>query len=466
VKLTVIGCGHLGATHAACMAEIGHDVLGVDIDEGKTALLNSGKAWFHEPGLDDMLARGITAGRLRFTTSFAEAAAFASVHFLGVATPGLPAGSYDLSQLRAAIRSLAPHLGQPALIIGKSTVTPGTAAALQNMVAALAPAGPAAEVAWNPEFLREGCAVQDTLRPDRIIAGVTGPAAETVLREIYQPLTDAGVPLIVTGVATAELAKCAANAFLATKVSFINAMADICRAAGADVTTLATTLGMDPRIGPAFLRAGIGYGGACLPKDVCGLQTFAEKTQAASAAGLLAAVNEVNQGRIRQVTELITGVCGSLPGARAAVWGAAFKPGTDDVRDSPGLKIASWLHQQGAEVTVHDPMASGNALITCPHLSYADTALTAVKDADVLIIVTAWPEFREVSPADAAKYAASRVLVDACQGVDAAAWRDAGWDVRSLCQDTQREGEGTGFGCLTSSPPFTAGRTSTTPCSG
>ena len=433
MRVTVIGCGHLGATHAACMASIGHEVLGVDIDADKVGLLNLGKGWFHEPGLDDMLEANITAGRLRFTTSFAEAGSFASVHFIGVATPGRPDGSYDLSQLHAAFSSLVPYLSGDSLVIGKSTVPPGTAAALQAMADGMLAAGQDhVEIVWNPEFLREGRAVSDTLRPDRIVVGAAGAGAVETVREIYRPVTDAGVPLLVTDLATAELAKCAANAFLATKISFINAMSDVCRVTGGDVSALALALGMDPRIGSAFLTAGIGYGGACLPKDVRGLGTFAARADIGSAANLLGAVDAVNAVRGRQVIEIVRESLGGIAGKRIAVWGAAFKPGTDDVRDSAGLEVASELRRLGADVTVYDPMAGGNALVAFPELRFADEAVAAVARADALVIVTAWPEFTQISPADLASAVTCRKVIDACQGISGAAWRSAGWTVSSL----------------------------------
>ena len=433
MRMTVIGCGHLGATHAACMAEIGHDVLGVDIDDDKIVLLNSGKAWFHEPGLDAMLERNITAGRLRFTTSFAAATKFADVHFLGVATPGHSDGSYDLSQVRHAALFLAEHLAGPALIIGKSTVPPGTAAMLQRL---LADHAPAAEVAWNPEFLREGHAVKDTLRPDRIVIGTAGTRARTRLRAIYRPLAQAGVPVVYTDLATAELAKAAANAFLATKITFINTMADVCTATGADVSMLATTLGMDPRIGAACLKAGIGYGGACLPKDVRGLAAFAGQVGTHSAERLLTLIDQANTERRELVIKRVRAVTGDdgarLHGKRVAMWGAAFKAGTDDVRDSPALDVADRLHDLGARVTVHDPMAVGSAITAYPHLGYADSPLAAARDADVVVVATAWAQFADVRPADAARAGAARTIVDACGVIDAAAWRAAGWRVSSL----------------------------------
>ncbi len=388
MRLSVIGCGHLGAVHAACMADIGHEVLGVDIDEGKTEMLNSGKAWFREPGLDEMLSRNVAESRLRFTTSFAEAAKFAPVHFLAVATPGLSAGTYDLSQLRMAVAELAQHITGPGVIIGKSTVPPGTAASLSAIATEIC--RHSIDFVWNPEFLREGCAIQDTLMPDRIVIGAASDAGEAVLRDIYRPLTNAGTPLVVTDFATAELVKGAANAFLATKISFINSMADLCRVVGGDARALAEVLGLDPRIGKSFLNAGIGYGGGCLPKDVRGLAAFADQTGVHKTSELLMAVDGFNTARradvVRMVGEAAAG--GPVPtqshaGKRIAVWGAAFKPGIDDVRDSPSLDIACRLHDLGAHVTVYDPVAMGNALEVSPQLAYADSALAAAKNADV-----------------------------------------------------------------------------------
>jgi UDPglucose 6-dehydrogenase len=437
MKLSVIGCGHLGAVHAACMAEIGHEVLGVDINEGKTEMLNSGKAWFHEPGLDEMLSRHIAAGRLRFTTSFVEAARFASVHFLGVATPGLPTGNYDLSQLRMAVAELAQHITRPAVIIGKSTVPPGTTASLGTIVAEIC--RHRVDFAWNPEFLREGCAVQDTLAPDRIVIGVASGVAEAVLRDIYRLITDAGRPLVVTDFATAELVKGAANAFLATKISFINSMADICRVVGGDSRALADALGMDPRIGKSFLNAGIGYGGGCLPKDVRGLAAFADQTGVHKTSELLMAVDVFNTARRADVIRLVNEATADVPvprqshaRKRIAVWGAAFKPGIDDVRDSPSLDIACRLHDLGAHVTVYDPVAMGNALEVSPQLTYADSALEAARDADAVLVATAWPEFAGISPFATKAVGASMTVVDACQGIDSSTWREAGWKVLSL----------------------------------
>jgi UDPglucose 6-dehydrogenase len=442
MRLSVIGCGHLGAVHAACMAEIGHDILGLDVDESKTTLLNSGKAWFHEPDLDELLGRNVSAGRLRFTVDLEEAAEFARVHFVCVATPGLRDGTYDLSQVNSAITSLVRQLNGPALIIGKSTVPPGTAASLTS-TAKCSPAGDV-DIAWNPEFLREGRAVQDTLMPHRIVVGVASNTAEAAVRKIYRPITDAGAPLVVTDLTTAELVKGAANAFLATKVSFINALADVCAAVDGDVSSLAHALGLDPRIGQSFLKAGIGYGGGCLPKDVRGLAAFANEAHAHSMSELLTLVDKVNLARrdrvVRITVEAIKDISAShrtsgdhpLAGKRVAVWGAAFKPGTDDVRDSPGLDVASRLQALGAQVTVYDPVATGNAVTVSPELRYAGSALEAANDADAILVVTAWPEFAGITVDAAGACVASKVIVDACQGIDTASWREAGWKVVSL----------------------------------
>ena len=442
--MTVIGCGHLGATHAACMASIGHEVVGIDIDEGKVRLLNSGMSWFHEPELDRLLDENIKAARLRFTTDFADAGHFATVHFIGVATPGSEDGTYDLSPLRAAVSSLIPHLRGDNLIIGKCTVAPGTAAHLQSMIdGKLGPAQGRVEIVWNPEFLREGCAVEDTLRPSRILVGTGRHGSVETVRELYQPLIDAGIPLVLTDLATAELAKGAANAFLAMKISFINAMADIRAAMDGDTSLLALSLGLDPRIGTAFLKAGIGYGGACLPKDVRGLGAFAQEVGARNAALLLSAVDGINVSRSDQVVSLIKECAGGIEGKRVTLWGATFKAGTDDVRESSGLLVADQLHSLGAVVTVYDPMGTSNALAAFPELTYADSAIAAAADADVIAVVTAWPEFAEVDAGEVAGVVGGMAIVDACQGIDVNAWCEAGWQATSLTgrQARQRQAD-------------------------
>jgi UDPglucose 6-dehydrogenase len=434
VNLTVIGTGYLGAVHAACLAELGFEVLGTDIDQGRIAALSQGRAPFSEPGLDRLLGRGLRSGRLRFTTSLPEAARFGDVHFLCVGTPqrsGHPGA--DLSQLYDCVDALAPLLRRPCLVAGKSTTPVGTAAALADRLAALAPAGPEAELAWNPEFLREGHAVEDTLRPARIVAGVRSDRAETVLREVYRPLTEAGTPLLVTDLATAELAKAAANAFLATKISFINAMAEVCEAAGADTAVLADVLGRDPRIGADGLRPGLGFGGGCLPKDIRALRHRAEELGAGQALSFLHDVDSINRRcRVRAVAAARELAGGSLQGQVVGVLGAAFKPGSDDIRESPAVEVAAAVSGLGARVTLYDPAAAAKAVAACPQLRRAGSAEAAARDADVLLVLTEWDEFRDADPEILGKAVRRRNVLDTRHALDPARWRAAGWTYRAL----------------------------------
>ena len=433
-RLTVIGAGYLGAVHAACLAELGFEVLGMDIDPALVANLNQGRAPFCEPGLDPMLRRGLRSGRLRFTVSLPEAARFGDVHFLCVGTPqrnGHPGA--DLSQLYACVDALAPLLRRPCLVAGKSTTPVGTAAALADRLAALAPAGPRAELAWNPEFLREGYAVADTLRPARIVAGVRSAYAEAVLRDVYRKLTDAGTPLLLTDLATAELAKAAANAFLATKISFINAMAEVCEAAGADVTVLADVLGRDTRIGAAGLRPGLGFGGGCLPKDIRALRHRGEELGAGPALSFLRDVDSINlRCRSRTIAAALELAGGSLQDQAVGVLGAAFKPGSDDIRESPALAVAVAVCGLGARVTVYDPAAAAKAVAAYPQLKQADSAEAAAREADVLLVLTEWDEFRNADPEILGKAVRRRNVLDARHALDPARWRAAGWTYRAL----------------------------------
>ncbi|HEY7325844.1 MAG TPA: UDP-glucose/GDP-mannose dehydrogenase family protein [Streptosporangiaceae bacterium] len=432
-RLTVLGTGYLGMTHAACMASEGFEVLGLDIDEEKVARLSTGQAPIFEPGLDDLLRDGLASGRLSFTSSYAEAAAFGDVHFVCVGTPQRRDGhSADLSQIESCIAALAPGLTRPCLVVGKSTVPAGTAAALAERIAKLAPVGAAAELCWNPEFLREGHGVQDTLRPDRIVIGVSSARAERILRDVFAPQIEAGSEFYVTDLATAELAKVAANAFLATKISFINAVAEVCDAAGADVTKLAEILGADPRIGHAFLRPGLGFGGGCLPKDVRAFLARAAELGAGDALAFLREVDAINLGRRTGMVNLACEVAGgSVAGKSVCVLGAAFKPGSDDVRDSPALDVAQILHGLGAEVTVHDPQALENAKQARPELKYAESVLSAAAGADLVLLLTDWPEYAAMSPDELAEVTAGRRIVDGRYQLDPAVWRAAGWHYRA-----------------------------------
>ena len=436
MRCTVFGTGYLGATHAVGMAELGHDVIGVDIDPGKVAKLSGGDVPFYEPGLRKMLQRNIDEGRLRFTTDYAEAAEFADVHFLGVGTPQKK-GEYgaDLRHVYAVIDTLVPLLRRPAVIVGKSTVPVGTAAELCERASTLAPDGLTVEVAWNPEFLREGFAIHDTLHPDRIVLGVQRDSAlaEDAIRALYAPLLAEGVPFLLTDLQTAELVKVSANAFLATKISFINAISEVCELADADVTLLADALGYDERIGRRFLNAGLGFGGGCLPKDIRAFMARAGELGANHALTFLREVDSINMRRRTRMVELATKACGgSLLGANVAVLGAAFKPESDDVRDSPALNVAGMLQLNGATVNVYDPKAMENSRVMFPTLNYSTSAVEACDRADAVLVLTEWDEFVQMRPDELAATVRTKVVVDGRNCLDAAAWRQAGWQVYSL----------------------------------
>ncbi len=433
-RLTVLGTGYLGATHAVCMAELGFDVLGLDVDAAKVASLSAGELPFFEPELPELLRKSLASGRLRFTTSYAEVAEFGDVHFVCVGTPQ-KAGEFaaDLTFVNAAFSALAPLLTRPCLVVGKSTVPAGTAADLARLVAGAAPVGSAAQLAWNPEFLREGYAVQDTLRPDRLVFGVASDDAEAQLRAVYAPLIADGVPVVVTDFATAELVKVAANAFLATKISFINAMAEVCEATGADVKALSGALSYDSRIGGRFLNAGLGFGGGCLPKDIRAFMARAGELGVDQALSFLREVDAINLRRRDRAIDLARELTdGTFVDTRVAVFGAAFKPNSDDIRDSPALDVATRLHQQGAQVLVYDPQAMDNARRRYPHLSYADSAVDAGRDADLVLMLTEWAEFRELDPAVLGTVVARRRIVDGRNALDPLRWRAAGWQYRAL----------------------------------
>ncbi|WP_019356903.1 UDP-glucose dehydrogenase family protein [Streptomyces sp. AA1529] len=442
-KITVIGLGYLGATHAAAMAELGFEVLGLDVVPEKMRKLEQGQAPMFEPGLEELLRAHVagvegSTGRLRFTDSWEELGAFGDVHFLCVNTPQKH-GEFacDMSYVERAVDSLALQLHGPALVVGKSTVPVGSAERLATRIAELAPAGQEAELAWNPEFLRESFAVKDTLHPDRIVVGVGGPRGEELLREVYaQPVAE-GTPFLVTDFPTAELVKTAANSFLATKISFINAMAEVCEAAGGDVVKLAEAIGHDDRIGHKFLRAGIGFGGGCLPKDIRAFMARAGELGASEALTFLREVDSINMRRRAQMVELARDALGGvLLGKRIAVLGATFKPDSDDVRDSPALNVAGQLHLQGAQVTVYDPKGMENARAVFPTLGYADSALDAARGADVVLHLTEWPEFKELDPAVLGDVVASRHLLDGRNTLDSALWRKSGWLFRALGRPT------------------------------
>jgi UDPglucose 6-dehydrogenase len=434
-RLTVIGVGYLGLTHAVCMADLGHEVLAIDVDEQKIARAASGEALFFEPGLEPLLRKNVERGRLRFTTSFAEAGEFGQVHFLCVGTPQARDGAADLSQLHAAADALAPHLTAPCLLVGKSTVPVGTARAVLERIQAAAPAGSGVDLAWNPEFLREGYAVQDSLTPDRFVFGVTRQPAADLLRRVYAKPLAAGIPALDMDLETAELVKVAANAFLATKISFINAMAETCEAAGADVVRLARALGYDERIGAKFLKPGLGFGGGCLPKDIRAFRATAADLGVTSVVNLLGTVDTINlnrRARVSQMAREATG--GSVAAKRVAILGAAFKPNSDDIRDSPSLAVCRQLAAEGAIVSVHDPVAMPNAARSHPDLHYAASVSEAAEGAHLILHLTEWADYQAIDPAALATVVAQRTVIDARCALDADQWRAAGWSVRALGQ--------------------------------
>ena len=433
-RLSVIGTGYLGATHAVCMAELGYDVIGLDVDPDKVARLSGGEVPFYEPGLDELLRKALDSGRLRFTTSYDEVVADADVHFVCVGTPQRKDEfAADMSYVDASISALAPRLTRPCVVAGKSTVPVGTAERIATQLRAQAPAGDGVELVWNPEFLREGYAVEDTMRPDRLVFGVTSERGEKAMREAFAPLVDAGIPVVVTDLATAQLVKVSANAFLATKISFINAMAEVCETVHADVKKLSEALSYDSRIGGRFLHAGLGFGGGCLPKDIRAFMARAGELGVDQALSFLQEVDAINQRRRARMVDLAREcVDDSFVGRRVGVLGAAFKPNSDDIRDSPALDVASRIQKAGAHVTVYDPAALDNARRDYPELRYADSLTDAARGADVLLHLTEWREFRDLDPAVLDGVVAQKSIVDGRNALDPDRWRAAGWRYRAL----------------------------------
>jgi len=429
LRLTVVGIGYLGLTHAVCMADLGHEVLAMDVDEQKIAKATRGEVPFFEPGLEPLLHKHLDSGRLRFTSSYDQVGPFGDLHFLCVGTPQGAGGAADLKYLHAAVEGLTPHLRGRCLLVGKSTVPVGTARQVAERVRAV-PGLEQVELAWNPEFLREGRAVQDSLSPDRLVFGVCSPWAEVMLRQAYARPLAAGVPGLAMDLETAELVKMAANAFLATKISFINAMAEVCEAVGADVLQLAEALGHDERIGRRFLAPGLGFGGGCLPKDIRAFGAVARQLEIGSVADLLGCVDAINMGRRARVVELTREAAGgSLAGRRVAVLGLAFKPGSDDVRESPSLDVCDRLTREGAVVTAHDPVAIPNAARISPVLRYADSVPATVAGADVVLHLTEWADYRAIDPAALATVVGQQTIVDARCTLDTQLWQAANWTV-------------------------------------
>jgi UDPglucose 6-dehydrogenase len=435
LKLSVIGTGYLGATHAAAMSSLGFEVVGIDVDPAKIELLKSGKVPFFEPDLEDLLLTEVKSGRLTFSTSFAEAAD-CDVHFICVGTPQRKDGlAADMTYVDSALDSIAPHAKSGSLVVGKSTVPVGTAARLSEK---LKKVNSGAELAWNPEFLREGFAVEDTLRPNRLVVGVTSDRAEEILREVYRDLLAANIPWIRADLPTAELVKVAANSFLATKISFINAMAEICEAAGGDVTVLAKAIGYDPRIGSRFLQAGIGFGGGCLPKDIRAFMARSEELGARQSLEFLREIDSINlRARQRMIDLVRTDLGDDLKSKKVAVLGAAFKPDSDDVRDSPALDIAAQIHSAGAEVVVHDPKAIDNAKKRFPALGFNENLENCVTGADAILHLTEWKSYRELDPTRLKSLVKQAIIIDGRNALDRELWVSAGWKFRALGRATR-----------------------------
>jgi UDPglucose 6-dehydrogenase len=430
LKLSVIGTGYLGATHAACMASLGFEVIGFDIEASKIDLLSKGKVPFYEPELEELLSEQIKSGRLTFTSNIADLAE-ADVHFICVGTPQIKNGNAaDLTYVNSALESIAKFVKPGGLVVGKSTVPVGTATKLRNRLLEL---NPKADLAWNPEFLREGFAVEDTLRPNRLVVGVVNDSAEQILKEVYAHNLKENTAWVRADLPTSELVKVAANSFLATKISFINAMAEICEAAGGDVTVLAKAIGYDPRIGSRFLQAGIGFGGGCLPKDIRAFMARAEELGASQAVEFLKEIDAINLRARQRIIELVRkDLADDLRGKKVAILGAAFKPDSDDVRDSPALDIAAQIQAAGAVVTVHDPKAIANAQKRFPALNFADDVNATLKDAEIVLHLTEWKIYREIDPVKVKSIVKNPIIIDGRNALDRDLWRSAGWKFRAL----------------------------------
>ncbi len=430
MKISVIGTGYLGATHAACISSLGFEVVGIDTDAAKIAALQNGKVPFFEPDLEELLSAEIASGRLTFSTSFDDLRD-ADVHFICVGTPQVKDGlAADMTYVNGALEAIAPLIKAGSLVVGKSTVPVGTAARLR---ARLLEINPDADLAWNPEFLREGFAVDDTLHPNRLVVGVTNDRAENILKEVYAKNLSEQTPWIRADLPTSELVKVAANSFLATKISFINAMAEICEAAGGDVTVLAKAIGYDPRIGSRFLQAGIGFGGGCLPKDIRAFMARAEELGARQALEFLREIDSINlRARARVIDLVRRDLSEDLMGKKVAILGAAFKPDSDDVRDSPALDIAVQIHAAGADVVVHDPKATHPAKQRFPALTFTEDIDECLRDAEIVLHLTEWKIYRELDPSVIKGLVKRPILIDGRNMLDRSKWQAAGWHVRAL----------------------------------
>ena len=412
------------------MSSLGFEVIGIDVDPAKIAILSKGEIPFYEPGLGTLLQEQVSSGRLKFSSEISDAAD-CDVHFLCVGTPQVKDGlAADLKYVNASLEAVGLIAKDGSLVVGKSTVPVGTAARLRERLLEL---NPKSDLAWNPEFLREGFAVEDTLHPNRLVVGVTNDRAENILKEVYAANLAENTPWVRADLPTAELVKVAANSFLATKISFINAMAEICEAAGGDVTVLAKAIGYDPRIGSRFLQAGIGFGGGCLPKDIRAFMARAHELGAEQAVEFLREIDAINLRARQRVIELVRrDLSEDLRGKKVAVLGAAFKPDSDDVRDSPALDIAVQIQAAGAIVTVHDPKAMTNAEKRFPVLNFASTINECVAGAEIVLHLTEWKIYREIDPLELKSLVNQAIIIDGRNALDREKWLAAGWKFRAL----------------------------------
>lgn len=428
MKLTIIGSGYVGLTTGACFAEVGHDVLCVDNDEGKIALLLSGEIPIYEPGLAEIVTRNVQAGRLSFTTDTAEGVRHGEVVFIAVPTPPNPDGSVDLRFIEKVAREIAPCLDSYKVIVDKSTVPVKTGEKVTETIQRYAP-NAEFDVVSNPEFLREGSAVADLMKPDRIVFGSNSERASAIMKKVYEPFV---APLLVTDINSAELIKHAANSFLALKISYINAISEICEASGADVERVAEGIGMDSRIGRAFLNAGLGYGGSCFPKDIAAFIAISE--QIGTPFTLLKEVQNINRRQLDRFLDRIRKALWVLDEKKIAVWGLTFKPHTDDLRCSVAIELVEKLVAEGAEVIAYDPkgMKRAQALPIGSKIKFAESPLDAVQGAEALVIATEWPEFSQVDFRKVRESMLSPLLFDGRNLLDPATMKTFGFDYRSI----------------------------------
>lgn len=436
--VTVIGLGYLGATHAVAMAEFGHTVIGIEPDESKLRAFREKKLPFYEPGLEEALSKAVDSGKLTFQSEHSESSRTAHAHFICVGTPQSE-GSYaaNTSYVFAAGAELAKWMGADSVVIGKSTVPVGTAAKLKTEMSQIA--GFDVDLIWNPEFLREGTALEDTLRPDRVVIGGGTSNGISTLKEIYEPIIKAGTPFLEMDLQTAELVKTAANSFLATKISFINAMAEIAEVSGADTVKLAEAIGLDERIGKQFLRTGIGFGGGCFPKDIRGFISRAEELGVGDALDFLRDVDAINLRRRQRVIDLLNKELGTVAEKKIFVLGAAFKPNSDDLRDSPALAVATKLKSLGANVFIHDPKAGEHVKQSNPELNVVDNLAEGFSMAHAVVLATEWDEYKQVDPQLSGTLMAQKVVVDGRNVLDVEAWRNAGWKIYALGRSVANE---------------------------